>query len=293
MSVRAGVPGTHTNTRNKIAIFLVVHGKGYRQYCAEARGFAYGELDQGAFGDYAMWDETFVYRIPDGIESREAAPLMCAGASVYEALDAAGTKPSDRVGIVGMGGLGHMALIFADSMGYAVTVFSNSERKMADATLMGADEFWMLKPPGEYVNLNGATAQSSTPSPINVLLITSNEVPDLGPLLPFLARRATIVLMTIQLKPLLVPYMAFILPGHRIIVSTEASRKNHLAMLEFADRKGAAPLIEEFPMTEAGLKLAFAKLERGEMRYRGVLVAQEPEHGRKRQRVSSESEDGD
>ncbi|KAK5150712.1 hypothetical protein LTR04_006743 [Oleoguttula sp. CCFEE 6159] len=279
---------------NIVAIFLIIHrSEGYRQYCAEARGFAYGELDQGAFGDFAMWDETFVYRIPDGISSCEAAPLMCAGASVYEALDAAGTKPSDRIGIVGMGGLGHMALTFADHMGYAVTVFSNSERKMTDATAMGADEFRMLKLPGEYVNLNRATAESPTHSPINVLLITSNEVPDLGPLLPFLARRATIVLMTIQTKPLLVPYMSFILPGHRIIVSTEASRKNHLAMLEFADRKGIAPLVEEFPMTEAGIKLAFAKLERGEMRYRGVLVAQEPEHGRKRHRASSQSEDSE
>jgi len=53
--------------------------EGYRQYCAEARGFAFGELDQGAFGDFAIWNEDFVYRIPDEIESRHAGPLMCAG----------------------------------------------------------------------------------------------------------------------------------------------------------------------------------------------------------------------
>ena len=105
-------------------------------------------------------------------------------------------------------------------------------------------------------------------------LITCNEVPDLEKLLPLLARRATIVLMTIQTQALSIPYMSFVLPGHRLIASTEASRENHMKMLQFAARQRVKPWIEEFPMTAEGIAKAFEKLERGEMRYRGVLVRQ-------------------
>ena len=106
---------------------------------------------------------------------------------------------------------------------------------------------------------------------IDVLLICANETPDLEKMLPFLARRATIVLMSIQQKPLVIPYMPFILPGHRIIASTEASRQNHLAMIQFAARHQISPWVERYPMTADGLKIAFERLEKGEMRFRGVL----------------------
>jgi alcohol dehydrogenase (NADP+) len=159
---------------------------------------------------------------------------MCAGASTYEALDAAGTKPHHRVGVIGLGGLGHMAVLFVDK----------SFRSFGTPT--------------------------HTPL-IDTLLICANETPDLEAILPFLARRATIVLMSIQQKPLVVPYMPLILPGHKIIASTEASRQNHHAMIQFAARHRILPWVERFPMTEDGLKAAFDRLERGEMRYRGVL----------------------
>ena len=68
--------------------------------------------------------------------------------------------------------------------------------------------------------------------------------------------------------------MAFVLPGHRLIASTEASSENHMKMLQFAARKQIKPWIEEFPMTAEGVKKAFDRLERGGMRYRGVLVRQ-------------------
>jgi alcohol dehydrogenase (NADP+) len=195
--------------------------------------------------------------------------FMCAGASTYEALDAAGTKPHHRVGVVGLGGLGHMAVLFAKAMGCAVTVFSGSAQKAAkDAFALGADEYRILSNINTSVRSFGAPTH--TPH-IDTLLICANETPDLETILPFLARRATIVLMSIQQKPLVVPYMSFILPGHRIIASTEASRQNHHAMMNFATRHRITPWVERFPMTEDGLKTAFDRLENGEMRYRGVL----------------------
>lgn len=256
---------------------------GYRQYCAEARGFAFSDLEQGAFGDYRIIDAGFAYRIPEGIASVDAGPFMCAGASVYEALDAAGTKPRvDRVGVVGVGGLGHMAVLFARAMGCGVTALFASKRapskqKVQDAFDLGADDVRCIGEGHEQVygrGLNDGQTLSDEQAPgekINVLLVTSNELPDWNKVLPLLDRMARIVLMSIQNEPLTMPYMPFILPGHRLISSTEASVRNHIDMLDFAARNNIKSWVERFPMDEDGLRQAFDRLESGKMRYRGVL----------------------
>lgn len=202
---------------------------------------------------------------------------MCAGASTYEALDAAGTKSSDRVGVSGIGGLGHMAILFAKAMGCSITAISSELEKATDAFEMGADEFRCAKVLEDlYTHDSPRSEIHKAVSPeamnIDVLLITSNAVPDLEKLLPLLARRARIVLMTIQGGSLSVPYMPFILPGHRIIASTEASRQNHLDMLSFVARHNIKPWVDEFAMDIDGVAEAFEKLRSGKVRYRGVLV---------------------
>lgn len=254
---------------------------GYRQYCVEARGFAFSDLDQGAFGNYRIIDAEFAYRIPEAISSVDAGPFMCAGASVYEALDAAGTKPSDRVGVVGVGGLGHMAVLFARAMGCGVTALFASKRppkeqKIQDAFDLGADDVRCIAEGHEQVYDRASEGQEPNTKQaggdkINVLLVTSNELPDWNRVLPLLDRMARIVLMSIQNEPLTMPYMPFILPGHRLISSTEASKRNHFDMLEFAARNRIKPWTETYPMTSKGLQDAFEKLESGGMRYRGVL----------------------
>jgi alcohol dehydrogenase (NADP+) len=191
---------------------------------------------------------------------------MCAGASTYEALDAAGTKPGDRVGVVGVGGLGHMGILFARAMGCGVTAITSEPSKISSIFELGADEVRTTdKLHLSYTQTDGQNSQhkiTDLPQPmsIDVLLITSNAIPDLSTYLGLLARRATIVLMTIQQDPISIPYMPFVLPGHRLIASTEASHQNHFDMLE------------EFPMTLDGVAAAFERLETGKMRYRGVLV---------------------
>ena len=203
---------------------------------------------------------------------------MCAGASTYEALDAAGTKPGDRVGVVGVGGLGHMGIIFAKAMGCGVTAITSEPSKVLSLFELGADEVRTTDNLHlSYTQTDGQNSQpqiTDLPQPmsIDVLLITSNAIPDLSAYLGLLARRATIVLMTIQQDSISIPYMPFILPGHRLIASTEASHQNHFDMLEFAARHKIEPVVEEFPMTLKGVAAAFERLETGKMRYRGVLV---------------------
>lgn len=204
---------------------------------------------------------------------------MCAGASTYEALEAAGTKPGDRVGVVGIGGLGHMAILFAKAMGCGITAITRDASKRQDLFRLGADEVrvegmldraFVSSPDDDDSDPHYTT----TPQPmsIDVLLVTSNAVQDLEAYFPLLARRATIVLMTIQQDPVSIPYLPFILPGHKLIASTEASHQNHFEMLRFAARHKIEPLVETFPMTLGGAAQAFRKLEAGAMRYRGVLV---------------------
>ena len=211
-----------------------------------------------------------------------AGPLMCAGASTYEALDAAGTKAGDRVGIVGVGGLGHMGIIFAKAMGCGVTAITSEASKISSLFELGADEvrttdklhLSYTRTNSTHDSQNSPPQATDQPQPmsIDVLLVTSNAVPDLGAYFGLLARRATIVLMTIQQDPISIPYMSFVLPGHKLIASTEASHRNHFEMLEFAARHKIEPVVEEFPMTLEGAAAAFHRLETGNMRYRGVLV---------------------
>ncbi|KAL1893340.1 putative secondary metabolism biosynthetic enzyme [Sporothrix stenoceras] len=238
---------------------------GYRQYCHKSVGQKYGAEDHGTFCDYAIRHQDFVNPIPDGLPSKYAAPLVCAGITVYEALQAAEVKSSDRVGVVGLGGLGHIALLYAKAMGCDVSVFSASEKKWEDALALGANEFHVLNTTGK------ASEPLDVYSKVNVLLLCGGAITDYGILLPLLARRARVVPVIIQTKDITVPYMPFILPGMKIIFSLGATRENEQNALKFADRHKIRPWIQEYPMTVDGLNSAFAGLDDGSMRYRAVL----------------------
>ncbi|TVY81518.1 alcohol dehydrogenase [Lachnellula suecica] len=191
--------------------------------------------------------------------------LCSALITVYEALDVAGAKPSDRVGIVGLGGLGHMAVQYAKAMGCDPVVFSRSPAKKEDALKLGAKEFHLI-PSSPEVGLEVTDG-------IHVLLLCGDRLPNFEQFMPVLARRATIVPLIIQGEPLVIPYMPFMLPGHGIIASTEASRRNHIDALTFAARHNIRPWIQEFPMTRNGLAEALDLLEQGRVKYRAVLTA--------------------
>ncbi|ERS97524.1 hypothetical protein HMPREF1624_05693 [Sporothrix schenckii ATCC 58251] len=245
---------------------------GYRQYCHKSVGQKYGAEEHGTFCDYAVRHQDFVNPIPDGLPSNFAAPLVCAGITVYEALRAADVTASDRVGVVGLGGLGHFAVLYAKAMGCAVSVFSASDTKRADALAMGASAFHVL-------NTTTTAGAAGTPPPlaldvsskVDVLLLCGGAVTDFGVLLPLLARRARVVPVVIQTKDITVPYMPFILPGMKIIFSLGATRQNEQDALKFAARHNIRPWIQEYPMSEEGLTEAFVRLADGTMRYRAVL----------------------
>ncbi|OQE44683.1 hypothetical protein PENCOP_c002G08018 [Penicillium coprophilum] len=117
---------------------------GWDQYCRNIRLYGDCDFDVGSFSHGTVWDVSCVFPIPDGYLSEDAAPLICAGATVWNCLSHFGARPTDRVGIIGIGGLGHLAIKIAAEMGCQVVVLSRSDEKKADALQYGAAEFHLL-----------------------------------------------------------------------------------------------------------------------------------------------------
>ena len=113
--------------------------QGAENLCAESQGTCVHR--NGGYADRVRVNSRFVFLIPEGLESERAAPLLCGGITVYNPIRAHGIHPASRVGIVGIGGLGHLAVQFAHAFGAEVTAFSMSPAKEADARSLGADSF--------------------------------------------------------------------------------------------------------------------------------------------------------
>jgi D-arabinose 1-dehydrogenase-like Zn-dependent alcohol dehydrogenase len=105
-----------------------------------------GEKSYGGYARYWRGDNNFVFVIPDGVDSAEAAPMLCGGVTLYSPLKQNGCGPGKRVGIVGIGGLGHFGLLWAKAMGAHVVAISRTNAKKEDALKMGADSFVSFPP---------------------------------------------------------------------------------------------------------------------------------------------------
>lgn len=234
--------------------------QGAEPYCPERTLYGLANHDQGSFASHAIWREAFLHKIPEGLSDTEAAPLQCAGATTFAALDT--LYPGDTVGILGVGGLGHLAIQFASKMGCRVVVLSSSDAKRDEALRLGAHEFIAMK--------DAAHLQVS--SLLNRLLVTASAPPRWDLILPIMAPRSTVYPLSVSKGNFEVPYMALILKGIAVKGSLVASRNQHRRMLDFAALHQIKPILEEFPMTEEGINRALDKLAKGEVYYRAVLV---------------------
>jgi uncharacterized zinc-type alcohol dehydrogenase-like protein len=154
---RAGV-GCMVNSCRQCANCL----KGQEQYCLSGTTLTYGSVDrdgtitQGGYSTHIVVDEDFVLPIPDGIGLAEAAPLLCAGITVFSPLRRWATGPGTKVAVVGLGGLGHLAVKFAHAMGAEVTVLSQSLKKQEDGLRLGADHYYATGDPDTFKTLSGS-----------------------------------------------------------------------------------------------------------------------------------------
>ncbi|KAH0833678.1 putative formaldehyde dehydrogenase AdhA [Fonsecaea pedrosoi] len=237
--------------------------RGAETFCPQRQYYGTANFDQGSLGTHAVWVENFLFKIPPEISSEHAAPLMCGGATVFNALHLHGVKSTDRVGVIGVGGLGHLAIQFAAAMGCKVAVFSGTDSKREEALKLGAHEFYATK---------GQTELKVSQS-IDHLLVTTASQPNWDMYLPIMAPSGTIYPLTVSSGDLKMPYMAIVMNGLKVQGSLVAARQVHREMLEFAAVHDLKPIIQTFPLTEDGVDEAFQILESGQMRYRGVLVA--------------------
>jgi D-arabinose 1-dehydrogenase-like Zn-dependent alcohol dehydrogenase len=142
---------------------------GRQTMCLNGKFFGSANLDQGCFGSAVAWDVSALYKVPDGIASEDAGPLMCGGVTVWSPLYDEGARAGDRIGIIGVGGLGHLAIQFAAKMGMEAVVFSSTESKKKDAFEFGATEF----------HVTDGTEKLDNIEKIDMLLITTSFNPDL------------------------------------------------------------------------------------------------------------------
>ncbi|EED77109.1 predicted protein [Postia placenta Mad-698-R] len=238
----------------------------YENYCANGIPTYNGEypdgvVSQGGYATAIRAHQQFVFPIPDEIESRHAASMLCAGLTVYSPLRTHGAGPGKRVGVIGIGGLGHYAILWAKAMGAEVYAFTHDHGKMEDIKKMGADHVDYHKPLARTLDLLVSTRDVFNPEMsldayLSMLYVHGKfitvGIPDANNPLP--------AIHPFSLAP----------NGCMIGGSAIGSKKECLEMLELARSKGVQPWIEEIPMHD--VKKALEGLKQNKVRYRYVLT---------------------
>ena len=232
--------------------------------CPERQMYGEADLHFGSFGDRAVLNAYFVHTIPDDIPLRLAGPLQCGGATVYSAIDSVGVHSENRVGVVGLGGLGHLAVQYLNKMGCDVVVFSHTNSKKGQAEELGAKEFVAVSENPEMKDVK----------PVDYLFISTSQQPDWNQFFKVVAPRGKIVPLTVSFEEMKHPYAAILWSELSITGSLVARRQVHREMLDFTARHQVKPWVEELPMTEEGVNEAFERLDKGDVRYRFVLKSQ-------------------
>ena len=207
-----------------------------------------------------------VFPIPDALPSIVAAPMLCAGLTAYSPLVRNGCGPGKKVGIVGMGGIGHLGLLFAKALGAETWAISRTRAKEADATAMGADGFLATSEEG-WTEGHVMT--------FDLIINTANSFDgfDLGAHLSLLDVHGHFVSVGLpEGEGIKVRNQDFITNGCFIGTSHLGSRRETLDMLQLAADKGIKTWVEEVKVGPEGLADALGRLKKGDVKYRFCLV---------------------
>ena len=232
---------------------------GSHHLCPEAQFTIVGH--SGGFASHIRAHWAWAIPLPNKLNFAEAGPLLCGGITVFAPL-AMHAKPTSRVGIIGIGGLGHMAVKFAAAYGCDVTAFTSSENKFDEAKSFGANHVASSKDSAALKKLAGS---------FDLLISTVNVKLDWDAMIGTLAPNGRLHVVGAVLEP--IPVAAFsLIMGQRSISGSPAGSPMAIeTMLDFASRHNIAPQTEHFPMSN--INEAFTRLESGKARYRIVLDA--------------------
>jgi uncharacterized zinc-type alcohol dehydrogenase-like protein len=235
--------------------------KGMENLCASSEATCVRR--NGGYADRVRANAHFVIPIPEALNSEHAAPLLCGGITVYNPLRSHGVHPGSRVGIVGIGGLGHLAIQFARVFGAEVTAFSSSAGKEAEVRALGAHRF---------MNTRESKAMKEVAGTQDFLLTTINADQDWGTYIQ--ALRPTGTLCFVGVPPAPISLQAFpLISGMRSVTGSPIGSPHMLReMMDVAARHGVKATTECFPMAKANE--AIEKVKKNKVRYRAVLANQ-------------------
>jgi uncharacterized zinc-type alcohol dehydrogenase-like protein len=219
-----------------------------------------GGVTYGGYSDSIVVDEHFVLRVSPKLDLAGAAPLLCAGITTYSPLRYWKVGKGQKVGIVGLGGLGHMGLKFAHAFGAHVVLFTTSPNKTTDAKRLGADEV--------VISRNAEEMQKHAGS-FDLILDAVSAEHDLNAYLQLLKRNGTMVLVGVPEKPAPVYSFNLIFGRHRLTGSAIGGIRETQEMLDFCAEHGITSDVERIPIQQ--INQAYDRLLRGDVKYRFVI----------------------
>jgi uncharacterized zinc-type alcohol dehydrogenase-like protein len=239
---------------------------GQENYCEVGLIMTYGSAEpdgtptRGGYSRDIVVDEHFVLTIPDSLDPAGAAPLLCAGITTYSPLRAVGVTKGSRVAVMGLGGLGHMGVKLAASLGAEVTVFSRSSDKDADARRLGAHDF---------VLTNTGAALDALAGRYDAILDTISAKHDLTPAVNWLKPHGTLILVGASPEPLEFSALPLIFGNRKIVGSLVGGLPETQEMLDHCGKHGITSDVEVIQPDQ--INMAFERTVRGDVKYRFVI----------------------
>lgn len=242
--------------------------EGLEQYCDGELTLTYnspdkhtGKMTYGGYSTQIVVDESFVLRVPETLDPAAAAPLLCAGITMYSPLKTWGAGPGMKVGIVGLGGLGHMGVKFSHAFGAHTVLFTTSPGKVEDARRLGADEVAISK---------NADEMKQHANSFDFILDTVAASHDLDAYLGLLKRDGTLCLIGAPDEPHPSPaVLGLIFKRRRIAGSAIGGIAETQEMLDYCGEKGIVCDIEMIRMEQ--INEAYERMARGDVKYRFVI----------------------
>lgn len=236
--------------------------QGQENICREGyEGLIVG--NHGGFADRMRANADFAYKLPDALDSASAAPLLCAGITVYTPLRTHITRPGMKVGILGIGGLGHLAVQFARAMGAEVTAFSTSPDKESQAKELGAHHFHKWGSAEEMEDVKGS---------MDLILSTVSAEIDWDIAFELLDVNGKLCIVGIPVSELNIPLIPLIFSQKSVIGSVVGGRHFMQEMLNFSATNSIKPMIETMPLSK--VNEAMEKVAQNKARYRIVLLSE-------------------
>lgn len=241
--------------------------EGLEQFCVHFPVLTYNSPDKvlggvtyGGYSESIVVDEAFVLRVPNGLDPAGAAPMLCAGITTYSPLRHWNLKKGQTLGVVGLGGLGHMALKFGKAMGANVLLFTTSAGKTQDAVRLGADEVVISKNQGDMQKRAGSC---------DLIIDAVSADHDIAMYLQLLKRDGTLVLVGAPPSPLAVPAFGLLVGRRQLAGSIIGGIRETQEMLDFAGDRGITAEIEKISMGQ--INEAYERLLKSDVKYRFVI----------------------